>query len=204
MNPDIAVSTLNLAYNPIGVGNYLASIPRPNTLTSLNLAHCSIGAEGAVKLAQALKISSLYYCNLRNNEIGDSGMEAIAKAFGNFNVHVGTNFSAENNTVASIDLQENLITGIGASFFADTLKKNATITYLNLNKNQFAVEGALAMASALATNKSLSELHLMYNRIGKLGARTFTNLFLRAQRSRFFSKRTKNQQHSSNSLSLGQ
>lgn len=83
MNPAIAVTSLNISYNSIGAGNFLTSIPRPKTLSSLNMAHCSLGSDGAIKLAQALKISSLYYCNLRNNDIGDSGMEAMAKAFGN-------------------------------------------------------------------------------------------------------------------------
>ena len=47
------------------------------------MSKCNIGPGGAKKLAQGFSFTSLYYVNLKQNNIGDEGAEAIAIALGN-------------------------------------------------------------------------------------------------------------------------
>ncbi|KAL0240076.1 hypothetical protein GEMRC1_010183 [Eukaryota sp. GEM-RC1] len=78
------VSTINLDSNSIGNEGAIAiaeALKVNSSLSTINLYSNSIGNEGAIAIAEALKVnSSLSTINLNNNSIGNEGAIAIAEA----------------------------------------------------------------------------------------------------------------------------
>ena len=109
----------------------------------------------ALQLIQNNEITSL---DLRGNQIGDHGAEALADAL------------KANTSITSLSLCWNLIGNHGAETLADALKANTSITSLNLSFNKISDHGATALADALKDNTSITSLNLMGNQIGDHGA----------------------------------
>ncbi|CAE7231324.1 NLRC3 [Symbiodinium sp. CCMP2592] len=104
-----------------------------STLTSINLAVCYIGDEGAEVIREALKNNSrLTSINLASNSIGDEGGKAVGEAL------------KSNSTLTSINLQSNRIGVEGGKAIGEALRTNSTLTSVNLEFNRIGDEGVKA------------------------------------------------------------
>ncbi|KAL0239724.1 hypothetical protein GEMRC1_009832 [Eukaryota sp. GEM-RC1] len=130
-----------------------------NEVSTINLYNNSIGPEGAIAIAEALKVnSSVSTINLHNNSIGPEGAIAIAEAL------------KVNSSLSRIDLDGNLIGNEGTIAIAEALKVNSSLSRIDLNNNSIGNEGAIAIAEALKVNSSVSTINLGNNSIGNEGA----------------------------------
>ena len=130
-----------------------------NSLIELNLRANQIGDAGAQALATALEQNtSLTELNLFDNQIGAAGAQALAKAL------------QTNSSLRVLDLSRNQIGNEGAQALVTALQTKSSLSTLALFDNQIGPEGAQALASALQTNSSLIKLSLGYNHIGDAGA----------------------------------
>ncbi|KOO27154.1 hypothetical protein Ctob_012414 [Chrysochromulina tobinii] len=127
-------------------------------LTELNLTGNNIGDEGAVAIAEALKVNAaVTNLFLIYNNIGDEGAIAIAEAL------------KVNAVVTNLHLDANNIGAEGAKAIAEALKVNAVLTALGLCDSDIGDDGANAIAEALKVNSVLTELNLESNNIGDTG-----------------------------------
>ncbi|KAL0229657.1 hypothetical protein GEMRC1_009722 [Eukaryota sp. GEM-RC1] len=156
------VSTINLYNNSIGPEGAIAiaeALKVNSSLSTINLYNNSIGPEGAIAIAEALKVnSSVSTINLYNNSIGPEGAIAIAEAL------------KVNSSVSTINLHSNSIGNEGAIAIAAALKVNSSVSTINLHSNSIGNEGAIAIAAALKVNSSVSTINLHSNSIGNEGA----------------------------------
>ncbi|KAL0244808.1 hypothetical protein GEMRC1_008890 [Eukaryota sp. GEM-RC1] len=130
-----------------------------NEVSSINLYNNSIGSEGGIANAEALKVnSSVSSLDLRNNSIGPEGAIAIAEAL------------MVNLSVSMIYLDNNSIGPDGAIAMAEALKVNSSVSTISLNNNSIGNEVAIAIAEALVENSSVSTMDLYSNSIGNEGA----------------------------------
>ncbi|KAF9284564.1 hypothetical protein BGZ68_004599 [Mortierella alpina] len=135
------------------------------TLAILNLAHNSIGDNGAQALAEALKTNStLTTLNLAGNSIGDYEAQAQSEAL------------KTNSTLTTLHLTGNSMAGStisdhGGQALGEALRTNSTVANLNLQKNKIGDDGAKALAEALGTNSTVATLYLQFNEIGDDGAK---------------------------------
>ena len=119
----------------------LAILQRNRIVTSLNLVRNQIQAEGAIQLAEALKVNNaLTSLNLYDNQIQDGGAIQLAQAL------------KVNNTLTSLDLEYNEIQDEGAIQLAEALKVNNTLTSLYLGGNQIKDGGAIQLVAPLRIN----------------------------------------------------
>lgn len=122
-----SLTRLNLTHNR-RIGNEgakaLANVLKSNinsTLTELFLNQNEIGLEGAIAIAEAIKVNlSLAYLNLWENKIDDEGAIVIADAL------------KTNITLTSLILNNNKIGIRGIRALIAALEKNYTITCLNI------------------------------------------------------------------------
>ncbi|XP_068756018.1 protein NLRC3-like [Montipora capricornis] len=129
------------------------------SLTTLDLSHKYIGAEGATSLSQALAVNtSLTTLNLHDNSIGAEGATSLSQAL------------AVNTSLTALDLSFNSIGPEGATSLSQALAVNTSLTTLDLCNNSIGAEGATSLSQALAVNTSLTTLNLHYNSIGAEGA----------------------------------
>ncbi|XP_058261309.1 leucine-rich repeat-containing protein 71 isoform X2 [Hemibagrus wyckioides] len=86
LGEDSMISHLSLRNNGIGEeGACLIGLTLSKNLLSLNMAFNAVGDEGAVYLAQALRLNhTLLYLSLANNHISDAGAAHLAQVFGPF------------------------------------------------------------------------------------------------------------------------
>ncbi|KAL0245109.1 hypothetical protein GEMRC1_009189 [Eukaryota sp. GEM-RC1] len=130
-----------------------------NEVSKVNIGGYSIGDEGAIAIAEALKVnSSVTNINLWNNSIGDEGAIAIAEAL------------KVNSSVSTIYLWKNSIGDEGASALVDALKINSSVVRLNLGENSIGNVGAIAIAEVIKVSTSVATIDLGYNSIGNDGA----------------------------------
>jgi len=149
---------VSLNLQTVYVNHALASLLKNcDQLTSLELK-CSIGNEGAISIAESLKLNqSLHQLNLKNNQIGKEGCTAIAESL------------KLNKSLQQLNLGMNQIGKEGAIAIAESLKLNQSLQQLNLEINQFGNEGAIAIAESLKINQSLQQLSLGNNGVGYEG-----------------------------------
>ncbi|KAL0245000.1 hypothetical protein GEMRC1_009080 [Eukaryota sp. GEM-RC1] len=127
-----------------------------NEASTIDLRNNSIGPEGAIAIAEALKVnSSVSRIYLHNNSIGPEGAIAIAEAL------------KLNSSVSDIYLHNNSIGPEGAIAIAEALKVNSSVsvTRINLSNNSIGPEGAIAIAEALKLNSSVTRIDLGNNSI---------------------------------------
>eukprot|EP01133_Synstelium_polycarpum_P010256 gene10256-11958_t len=101
---------------------------------------------------------SLRTVRLRYCQIGDAGIQLIAKAL------------TSNDTLTSLDLSGNYIQPCGSRYIAQLLRDNNKIQSLYLANNSLGNEGASIIAEALKVNRSLHTLDLENNDINIFGA----------------------------------
>ncbi|KAL0237753.1 hypothetical protein GEMRC1_012227 [Eukaryota sp. GEM-RC1] len=128
---------------------------RNGSVSEVSLGNNSIGTEGAIALAGALKVNStVTKIDLWGNSIGNEGAIALADAL------------KVNSTVTQINLGYNSIGTEGAIALADALKVNSTVTKIDLGGNSIGNEGAIALAYALNVNSTVTKIYLGGNSIG--------------------------------------
>ena len=95
---------------------------------------------GAISISKMMMVNhSLQKLYMRNNNIGDDGISAIAGALGNCKIN-------------RLDVDQCGITLTGATSLAATLSSNHTITALGLENNPITVEGALLIVKSTVDN----------------------------------------------------
>ena len=183
------VTELNISINKIGDHGiaYIATALQMNTCTlrKLDISKCGITDEGVESLAKALVVnSSLQELNVRENEIGDNGIDHIA----NTSLQTDTcsikvlNISqcsisdegakslakalAVNRSLQELNISANKIHDIGLTRIATALRRNSTMTKLNISQCSISDEGAESLA---ANACSLQVLNISYNMIGSNG-----------------------------------
>ena len=98
---------------------------------------------------------------LSNNNVGDSGAVAVAKALG-----------SRASALLRIDLSFNKVGDRGASALATSLRGNTILTELMLNSNQMTLVGAKAIEVALlCCNAAISQLDITDNPLDPKGVR---------------------------------
>jgi len=123
-----------------------------------------IDDSGAEALAALLGSAKLVVFNLSNNEIGDKGAAAFAKAV-----------AAGSSNLKDLNLGDNNIGDNGASAIADALKSKSSVIHVHLQSNNIGDNGASALAAALETNESVTELDISDNNVGVKGAAGLRN-----------------------------
>jgi len=126
---------------------------------SLDLSNNSIGNEGAIDLAEMLKVNkSLTRLDLSNNSIGDDGAIALAKML------------KVNTSLEWLILSNNSIGDKGAKALAKTLKEvNRSLKCLILSNNSIGDNGVIALTKMYNDSTSLVWLILFDNPIGDKG-----------------------------------
>jgi Ran GTPase-activating protein (RanGAP) involved in mRNA processing and transport len=143
---------------PLGDANALAdALAMNDTITSIDLGSCSLGAVDAAALGRGLQTNrSLTHLGLSGNRITggviddmatDGALQAIAELI------------THNSTLKELDLQHNSITSIGVAAIACALRTNPALTSLDLGNNPID-DGVVALADALHSNSHLAWLHV--------------------------------------------
>ena len=92
------------------------SLPSPDLLTFCRLYDNNIGDQGAIAIAKALEVNaSLKILVLENNNIGDDGAKALASAL------------EVNASLKTLDLRVNKIGDAGATAIANAIAVNASL-----------------------------------------------------------------------------
>ena len=157
------------------------------TLTTLDISGNNIGVEGAIAIAEALKVNTtLTTLNISYNNISYFGAGKIAKALEN------------NITLTTLDISNNEIMANGGKCFANMLKTNKTLLELNICNNYIGkvdinneyTGGAEVLAEALGEggNTTLTSIDMSENMFNNAEAlsnmiknnKTLTNLSLHA------------------------
>ena len=129
-------------------------------LVALDLKYNDLGSAGAEALAKSPHLTNLRELNLSSNGIGEAGAKALAQ-------------SPHLTNLRELDLTANGIREAGARALAKS-PHLTNLRVLNLEYNKIGPAGAEALAqSPHLTN--LRELNLRSNRIGKAGARALKN-----------------------------
>ncbi|KAL0244242.1 hypothetical protein GEMRC1_008327 [Eukaryota sp. GEM-RC1] len=109
-----------------------------NEVSMIELGYNSVGSQGAIAIAEALKVnSSVSGIYLHANSIGNEGAIAIAEAL------------KVNSSVSRIDLMKNSIGNEGAIAIAEALKVNSSLKVVFQCRNSINRQ----------TKKSLESLH---------------------------------------------
>lgn len=101
--------------------------------------------------------SSLFYLVLKDNKIGDIGIQEICEGL------------MHNTALLSLNIEDNLITNKGSEAIRELLKKNSILTELKLSRNKIGTIGTQKISEGLKDNSTLKELHLTRNNIGDVG-----------------------------------
>ena len=146
--------------------------PSTSTATVLDWArrrlsdeHCEvIGA--VLRSVDSARVSALF---LSGNQIGDSGVSALADATGFGALPNLERLFLDNNQFgdeATVDLARAFVTG-----------RLSKLTFLDLNRNRIADEGMAALAKAVAAGalENIATLYLHKNAIGDAGALAFVD-----------------------------
>eukprot|EP00163_Fabomonas_tropica_P009757 TRINITY_DN1963_c1_g2_i1.p1 TRINITY_DN1963_c1_g2~~TRINITY_DN1963_c1_g2_i1.p1 ORF type:complete len:609 (+),score=128.23 TRINITY_DN1963_c1_g2_i1:262-2088(+) len=150
------MSSLDLSHNGIteaGIGALAMMIHKGrNTVATLNLSHNSLGAKGAIELAESLKLDqSLKSLNLSHNDIVGEALDRIGHAL------------SDNLVLSRIELNNNLLRDSGAKGVAAMMEGKCPLTYVDLSTNKIKDEGGLAIAKALRSNGQMRHLNLRNN-----------------------------------------
>ena len=95
---------------------------------------------GAISISEMMMVNhSLQMLTIRDNNIGNDGISAIARALGNCKIN-------------HLDVENCNITLIGATSLAAALSSNHTIRELWLWRNAITVEGALLIVKSAVAN----------------------------------------------------
>jgi Ran GTPase-activating protein (RanGAP) involved in mRNA processing and transport len=150
------------------------------TLSSLNLAGCTLDDECAEAIAVSLALKPIWphlrlHVDLSDNGIQDRGAFALAEAI---EYNPAISFALVNNKIGPqggaalvkavakagqekcVDLRRNRLGDEGAKQIANSLEKNAgRIKYVYLHHNNIGIEGERALAQRVPKNIAISYRH---------------------------------------------
>ncbi|KAI9016709.1 kinase-like domain-containing protein [Hyaloraphidium curvatum] len=129
------------------------------SLTQLDLHNNSIGDEGAIAIADALKTNSTLEYLWLGNAVGDAGTGAFAELL------------KAKSTGLKVLVLWGPFTDNSVRALANALKNNTKLTALGLRSQSVRCDGARAFAEMLAVNSTLTTLDLQNSSIGDDGAR---------------------------------
>jgi hypothetical protein len=159
-----ALSSLNLGGTDLPIADISVILGFLGTIESLHLSGNGLGDEGAKQIAawlETTKPKHLTKLDLRYNEIGGLGMEALC---GQGLVHTNvTYWHMEGNCIGDAGC---------AALLKALLHDDLKLQELFLGANQIGPHGAICLAIALKKNNNslLSKLYLEGNHIGHAGA----------------------------------
>ena len=134
-------------------------------VTTLIINDLKLKAPQGNFLAQLVRVNrTLTHLSLTSNELGDAGIQVIAKAL------------ADNHYLAVLDVGDNDITSKGAHYIAQMLTKNKSLTQLDISRNQIECEGITLLATALDGNEMLVAIDLSGINMSMGGADCVTRL----------------------------
>lgn len=157
---DSNLEDLSLRWNlmkEVGASELSTALLKNRTLTNLELEGNEL-ADGVAWIAEALKGNSrsrLKYLGLRQNEINDLGVEALAAAIEN---------AGERCSLTSLDLSINYITPDSIAPLCKVLSNNSSITHLALNDNNVSM--GTPIAELLSNNSTITNLELRNTSLG--------------------------------------
>ena len=164
------LTTLQLQHNKIsddGTMGLAEGLQFCSKLEYLYLHHNCIADDGAKSLAMVLEHCSITTLELGHNQIGDAGISGLA-------AYCKTTYASITKTrfqlLESLELNNNLITSVGAENLAEGLVKGNKLETLDLDHNSIG-DGAADLAKGLQHCKNLDTLRLSYNEIGDAGAK---------------------------------
>jgi hypothetical protein len=162
--------------HPPGILLLADALKTNGTLLHLDVRGNSIRNDGAIALGALLKVNCiLQSCSLEWNCVGifDSGMHALAESL------------TFNQTLQSLDLRNNKVSGTGAAMLAKALRHNTALRRLDLRWNAIGTTGARAFIDLLKVNIVLHELELTGNDVSEDALRAVTaSLLKNAERHR--------------------
>lgn len=166
-------------------------LTQENTLRQLHLDHCTILDAAAARTlldacARSVTLTELLWSHYKITDAADIVTRGthlkqvrFSRAIGDDGVTVMSHALANNATLESLGLHDNLITDQGAPAFARALRANQTLTNLDLSHNSIECAGARQLAAVLAQNTTLKKLDLSSNAIGADGARALAAALVR-------------------------
>ncbi|XP_065901904.1 protein NLRC3-like [Dysidea avara] len=140
---------LQLSDNLLGDAGVQDIVPvslKTKSFRLLDFSKNLITEMGAVVISDAVGI--LTDLDIRNNNIGDKGIEAIAKGI------------QASSTIKWLDISNNQIGPIGAVEIGKSLSHNKSLDTLLMNDNSIGYDGAASIATALTKNDHLTGLFL--------------------------------------------
>eukprot|EP00533_Pseudo-nitzschia_delicatissima_P010574 CAMPEP_0116102162 /NCGR_PEP_ID=MMETSP0327-20121206/13199_1 /TAXON_ID=44447 /ORGANISM="Pseudo-nitzschia delicatissima, Strain B596" /LENGTH=319 /DNA_ID=CAMNT_0003594177 /DNA_START=54 /DNA_END=1009 /DNA_ORIENTATION=+ len=177
------LATLNLAGTDLPLKDILKIFPHiESTIECMYLGGNGLGAKGARAIAnsglfQPETPSKLYKLDLRYNDIGDAGIEALCTVWMN---------KKDTNVLQYLYLEGNSIGDEGCEALSaflssqrtmvddESAKKNCRgIQEIYLGANKIGPMGAESIASVLGVNKRISKIYLEGNALGAKGATAF-------------------------------
>jgi len=135
----------------------------PTKLKKLDLRYNDIGSEGMQALCEGLKDSNVVFLYMEGNQLGDEGVRALADLL-----------KEESCKLLEVYLGANRVEAKGAAQLASSLKTNKRVSKIYLESNNIGVEGADAFREVLEEGKGESSLKNLYvddNNIGKAGSK---------------------------------
>ncbi|XP_067883853.1 dynein regulatory complex subunit 5-like [Heterodontus francisci] len=148
---------LDLSHNLIedNGAKVVAKLLHKTKLEKVNLCNNRISAYGARAIAYKVRrFSTLKSLNIRLNQIGDEGGEALARAL-------------MKSSVEEINLASNELTESVAIIFSELLMKNQTLTSIDLSCNNLGLEGGKQLQEGMSKNRTLMEFDLRLTDIGQ-------------------------------------
>ena len=83
---------------------------------------------------------------------------------------IGAMLRCRSCPLTTLNLQHNMIRGMGARDMCDSVQYCKTLMHLDISYNDIGSEGAMCLGSALIDNKCVKSLNVGYNRIDPKGA----------------------------------
>ena len=138
---------------------FASMLQQNQSLTKVNIKHCSIDSDSVCCLAKALHSNTtLTELDMGGNSVAERGALAMAEML------------KHNTTLTVLNMNWNSVGEGGALAMAEMLKHNTTLTELDMSVNSVGERGAIAMAEMLKHNTTLTELDMSWNSVGERGA----------------------------------
>lgn len=137
----------------------------PSDFTQINLRNQKIGDKGIEALVEIFTENMhIEYLNLSDNRIGSKGIEALAKIL------------KENIDISHLDFSSNALGDKGIEALAEALERNTHVSYLNFSGNVLGDKGIEALAKTLKENTRIEYLDFSKNEIGDKGIETLAEV----------------------------
>lgn len=166
------IKTLCAGGNGLGMNGAEALgswLPSASNLTTLDLRYNDIGAKGMEALCVGLKQTNVELLYVEGNQIGDDGAVALSELIKDENGAT---------SLREVFLGANQVQSKGAVEMASSLKNNKVVSKIYLEGNNIGLAGAEAFSSVLEEldgNTGLKNLFVDNNNIGKAGSQRLAN-----------------------------